>query len=128
MGKVRSQDIPEIVSAVMQFLGVLARCAMACMLAYFGYLAIIELAGNETISDIRLMLSLAFPTTADKANFACVCFGITGFLYGFAQRMLRRRYIERMDKAIKERDKRLDPKKVTSGLNRNGTSKRRSRR
>ena len=124
MGKLRSKDIPDIVAEITKLLGTIARCVMWCIIAYYAYLAIMELAGKITISDLDIDISADTLKSVNKVNAGCVFFGILGVLYGLAQRMLRRQYIERMDKAIKERDKRLDPRKGSSGLNKNGTSRR----
>ena len=122
--KLRAKDIPDIVAEITKLLGTIVRCAMWCIIAYYAYLAIMELAGKVTISDLDIDISADTLKSVNKVNAACVAFGIFGILYGLVQRMLRRQYIERMDTAIKERDKRLDPRKGSSGLNKNGTSRR----
>lgn len=86
---------------------------------YFAYLAIAALAGRTTFASIGLSI-LGNVNVKDSIY---IVLTVGGIIYGVGQRQLRRRNIERLTKQTMELEKRLDPKRTSSGLTKRGTTR-----
>ncbi|MCZ8236809.1 MAG: hypothetical protein O9310_00105 [Leptospiraceae bacterium] len=81
--------------------------------------AIIELAGKETIADIAVKL-----ITDMKINeWLSYAIGISGLAYGYFERKLRKKNIDRLGPRSAKLETLLNPDRTTSGLTNTGETR-----
>ena len=95
--------------------------ALACR---YGYLSIAALSGKNTDANIEIAVTLELLSklfrTAGVFNLVCIAFGGSGIIYGLIQRHLRAKISEQMGRHTEQCEKRIDPKRSSSGITRKG--------
>ncbi|HEY6243707.1 MAG TPA: hypothetical protein VIX17_07170 [Pyrinomonadaceae bacterium] len=88
------------------------------LLGYWGYRCVAVMAGTITFADIavRILGNL----TVSKGIIALLTG--SGWVYGLAQRSLRRRFVERNAKTKNDLERVIDPKRTSSNLSSKGTT------
>lgn len=94
----------------------LIRWGGLCAIAYFGYAAISSLAGKTTISDIMVNI---LSNVVISNGLAWVLAG-GGVAYGWRERRLRQRAIQRLGGRIPELETNIDPGRTSSTLDSRG--------
>jgi hypothetical protein len=97
----------------------LIRFGALCFLAYCTYLTIAALAGKET--DASIGISFLGNITVSQ-SFAYI-FGAGGVVYGFRERALRQRTIERLQRRVQELEAAQDPSRTSSKLTPRGETR-----
>lgn len=87
-------------------------CAVA--VAYFGFEALKHFAGESTRVDVALSLFLS--AIAEMKVFALLSLTGAACAWGFLERALRHRKVERMQGRIRELETLIDPNRSSSGL------------
>jgi hypothetical protein len=87
--------------------------------AYFGEKVLIAFAGKTTSADV----SFSLLTKLQSDRWFAYLFGFGGMSYGYAERKLRQRNIKRMSAVNVDLEKRLDPRRTSSGLTPTGTTR-----
>lgn len=95
------------------------RTAGYCFIAYMSYRVVEVAAGKKTIAE--LTMNLLANVTVNK--WAAYALGALGFGYGLYERRVRQKAIKRFAPLIKEREKKLDPKRSSSGLTEDGKTR-----
>jgi hypothetical protein len=105
----RSEGIASVINNLVRFgaLAFVAWCGMQSVNALAGETTTTDI-GIKILTDIRISTAVAW------------LFGGTGIAYGTYQRKLRRDNIERLTKRTHELERRLDPKRSSSGLTARG--------
>lgn len=88
-------------------------------IAGFAYLSIKVLAGKSTFAEIALRAA----ANLKIGDLILLLVGTGGVGYGINQRRLRRSNVERLSKRVQELESALDPKRSTSGLTPQGTTR-----
>jgi p-aminobenzoyl-glutamate transporter AbgT len=92
-------------------------------ICYFAYLAIAALAGKSTLAELGFYLIADLKMNKVVSHLVMAAFGIGGTSYGYSQRKLKQKNIERTSKTIQELESRLDPKRSSSRLTRKGLTR-----
>lgn len=93
------------------------------VISYFGYLSIAALAGKSTLAAFGLYLVADLKVNTVLSHLAMAAFGLGGTSYGYAQRKLKQRNIERMSRKNEELEQRLDPNRSSSRLTKKGLTR-----
>jgi p-aminobenzoyl-glutamate transporter AbgT len=93
--------------------------AGVALIAYFAYLSIRVLAGQETFARIVVRFLADFRVN----EYVAYLFGIGGIVYGLGNRKLRKDNIERMAQRIKDLESLLDPRRSSSRLTPRGETR-----
>jgi len=96
----------------------LIKWAAVVVLGYWGYRSVAVMAGTITFADIGLRI--IGNLTVNKGIITLLTG--SGWVYGLAQRSLRRRFVERNAKAKNDLEKVIDPKRTSSNLSSKGTT------
>lgn len=88
---------------------------------YLIYLTLTAFAGKESSADLRFVAKVITSLRIDQV--IAYLAGITGLLYGLAERKLRSGYIEKFSGRIEELESRIDPERSSSGLPSTGKTK-----
>jgi hypothetical protein len=89
----------------------------------FGYLSIAALAGRSTLAAFGLYLFADLKVNTVVSHLAMATFGIGGTSYGYAQRRLKQKNIERMSRKNEELEQKLDPNRSSSSLTKKGLTR-----
>jgi hypothetical protein len=92
-------------------------------ICYFAYLSIAALAGKSTLADFGIYLVTDLKVNKVLSHIAMAAFGIGGTSYGYAQKKLYERNIERMSKVIQGLENKLDPNRSSSRLTTKGLTR-----
>jgi hypothetical protein len=90
---------------------------------FFCYKIASALAGHYTFAQIGLGFLADIRTTNGIIKAACVLLGGSGFGYGYKQRQLRRKEISAVSHRNRELEKRIDPRRTSSNLTEQGTTR-----
>jgi hypothetical protein len=109
----------QIIDAVSVNLGRLIRYGALVWICRYVYLGVAVLAGRATVAEffVKVLANMTVSTTLSLS------FGATGLTYGWIQRQLRRRTIREKAARIKELEELLDPRRGSSGLMPDGSSR-----
>jgi hypothetical protein len=99
------------------------RFAALCILAYFVYASIAVLAGKQTDANI----GVSFLGNLTVSQSLAYIFGGGGLVYGFRERALRQRTVERLQRRIQELEAAQDPARTSSKLTPKGETHPRDR-
>jgi hypothetical protein len=92
------------------------RWGCSVVIAYFGYLSIVEMAGLDTKANIAIKLL----GDLSVSNAVAWLFGGGGIAYGVKQRQLRQTTVERMHRRQVELEKEHDSRRTSSRLTSRG--------
>lgn len=92
-------------------------------ICYFAYLSIAALAGKSTLAAIGIYLVADLKVNKILSHVVMATFGIGGTFYGYAQKKLQQRNIERMSKVIRNLENKLDPNRSSSRLTTKGLTR-----
>lgn len=92
-------------------------------ISYFGYLSIVALAGHSTFAQFGLWIATDLKANTVFSHIATSVFGAGGVTYGYRQRHLRQKNIERMSAQLTEYEQIIDPKRSSSGLTKKGRTR-----
>lgn len=84
--------------------------------ARYGYLSVAALAGDLTVADIGFRVLGDFRVS----TIVSMTVGAGGVLYGWLQRRLRKSTVERLASRNEDLERKIDPKRTTSGLTARG--------
>lgn len=87
--------------------------------SYFGYLAVLALAGKYTFADI----GISFLSDLTISVSLAWVFGIVGVIYGLQQRKVRKDTVERLQNRIQTLEMSIDPRRTTSQLTPRGDTR-----
>ena len=110
-----ASDVSRVISSTMLALIKYGTIFWVC------YLSIKELAGKQTIADIKLMADINFD------RWVAYIFGIGGIGYGITQKNLKEKNIERLSKEKEQLELFLNPDKKSSNLTSKGNTKKEDR-
>jgi len=85
-------------------------------ICYVAYLSIAALAGKNTLAAFGIYLVADLKVNKFLSHIVMAAFGIGGTAYGYAQKKLQQRNIERMSRVIQEFENKLDPNRSSSRL------------
>lgn len=92
-------------------------------ICYFAYLSIAALAGKNTLAAFGLYLVADLKVNTVVSHLAMAAFGIGGTSYGYAQRRLKQKNIERMSRKNEALEQKLDPNRTSSRLTKKGLTR-----
>jgi hypothetical protein len=104
-------------------IGSLCKWGPLCVIAYFGYLSIATLAGHSTLAEFGVRVIADLKVNNVVSHLVTALFGVGGISYGYSERRLRHKNIERMSEQLTEYEKLIDPKRSTSGLTKRGRTR-----
>lgn len=90
---------------------------------YVAYLSIAALAGKSTLAAFGIYLVTDLKANKFLSHIVITAFGIGGTSYGYAQKKLQQRNIERMSKVIQNLENKLDPNRSSSRLTAKGLTR-----
>ena len=93
------------------------------LICYFAYLSIAALAGKSTLAAIGIYLVADLKVNKFLSHIVMAAFGISGTAYGYQQKKLQQRNIERMSKVIQNLENKLDPNRSSSRLTDKGLTR-----
>jgi hypothetical protein len=93
------------------------------VICWFGYLSIASLAGRSTLASLGLYLVADLKVNKVLSHIAMFAFGVGGASYGYRQKRLMQRNIERMSPALEQREKQIDPNRSSSRLTSKGQTR-----
>ena len=91
---------------------------MVILVARYAYLSVDALAGDVTVADIGVGVRIL--GNVKVSTILCTAVGVLGTVYGLQQRSLRKSTTERLTARIEDLERRIDPKRSTSGLTSRG--------
>ena len=94
-----------------------------CVISYFFYLSIASLAGKVTLAQFGLWVFTDLKANSVFSHLVTSVFGVGGVTYGYRERRLRRKNIERMSGQLIEYEKIVDAKRTSSRLTKKGLSR-----
>ena len=92
-------------------------------ICYIGYLCIAALAGKSTLAAVGLYLVADLKVNTILSHLAMAAFGIGGTSYGYLQRRLKRKNIERMSSKNEQLEQKLDSNRSSSRLTKKGLTR-----
>jgi p-aminobenzoyl-glutamate transporter AbgT len=92
-------------------------------MCYVAYLSIAALAGKSTLAAFGIYLVSDLKVNKFLSHIVMAAFGIGGTSYGYAQKRLQQRNIERMSSVIQELENKLDPSRSSSRLTAKGLTR-----
>jgi hypothetical protein len=101
----------------------LSKWGPICVICYFGYLSIAALAGKATLATFGLWLIADVKINKVFSHAITTAFGVGGITYGYRERKLKRKTIERLSAQVIERERELDPKRSSSRLTTRGATR-----
>ncbi len=113
----------RIVDAIDNNVRLLIKYGFLFLIAWKAEQGVVALAGSKTLADFRF--SVFGNVTIDKyiGQLLMLIFGSSGVTYGWRQRQLRRKDIDRLGNRVKDLEQRLDPERSSSKLTRVGTTR-----
>jgi hypothetical protein len=94
-----------------------------CVIFYFVYLSIAALAGKATLAQFGLWIAADLKATKVFSHVVTSIFGLGGVTFGYRERKLRQKNIERMSSQLAEYEAKIDPKRSSSRLTRKGSTR-----
>jgi hypothetical protein len=94
-----------------------------CVICYFGYLSISALAGKATLAQFGLWIFADLKATKAFSHVVTSLFGLGGVTFGYRERKLRQKNIERMSAQLTEYEIKIDPKRSSSRLTKKGSTR-----
>jgi hypothetical protein len=114
--KQRGETIHAAVVKLCKWVPITAIC-------WFGYLSVAALAGKSTLAALGIYLVADLKMNKIFSHIAMFAFGLGGSTYGYRQRRLMQKNIERMSRALEDREKQIDPNRSSSRLTRKGQTR-----
>lgn len=93
------------------------------VICWFAYLSIQALAGKSTLAAFGLYLVADLKVNKIFSHLAMFAFGIGGTSFGYLQRRLKQKNIERMSHKLEQYELQLDPNRTSSRLTRSGLTR-----
>jgi hypothetical protein len=97
---------------------VLAKFGTYSFCAYCIYQSIVALAGTST--DLAVSIWLWLETSRGFTISASLTIAALAMIYGWGERSLRQRTVARLQKRLRELEKKIDPERSSSGLTPHG--------
>ena len=97
-------------------------CPIA-LIFYFGYLSISALAGKSTLAAFGVYLVTDLKVNKAFSHIVMATFGVGGTTYGYAQRKLKQKNIDRMSRLNERLEQKIDPNRSSSRLTRKGLTR-----
>lgn len=101
----------------------LSKWAPICLICYFVYLSIAALAGKATLATFGLWLVTDIKVNKVFSHAITAAFGAGGVTYGYRERKLKQKTIERLSPVVIEQELELDPKRSSSRLTKRGATR-----
>ena len=94
-----------------------------CIIAYFVFRSIAALAGKVTLAEFGLWAVADLKATKIFSHIVTSIFGLGGVTFGYRERKLRQKNIERMSTQLAEHETKIDPKRSSSRLTKKGSTR-----
>ncbi|MHB1022403.1 MAG: hypothetical protein ACYC0Z_08320 [Acidobacteriaceae bacterium] len=94
-----------------------------CFICYCGYRAIAVLAGKSTLAQFGMWIIADVRLNKIVSHAITTVFGLGGITYGYRERKLRHKTIDRMGNQIVKLEEKIDPGRSSSRLTRKGTTR-----
>jgi hypothetical protein len=108
---VKAESIARVVTTIIRY-------GTVCFVAWTALEAVRALAGHVTLADITF--AVRFLVSEKKETVFSWGVGVAGFAYGWRERKFRKDDIERRSERIAELERKLDPRRSSSHLDRRG--------
>ena len=114
----RYDVIARLIDGIVAIVTTLMICGTVVLVAYWTYLTLATYAGKSTLA----LVAISFVTDFKVDRWLAYAVGGSGVLYGVRQKRLRQKNIERLTDRPQGLERRLDPKRTSSGLTSRGTT------
>lgn len=94
-----------------------------CIISYFVYLSISALAGKATLAQFGFWIFADLKATKVFSHVVTSLFGLGGVTFGYRERKLRQKNIERMSAQLSEYEINFDPQRSSSRLTKKGSTR-----